>query len=118
MQTLQGCLQAVKQQLASQQLRVTEDCRAARAALQTATSRLQLELDSAGNIWLEEGRPGEAWMQSCQELVRSSCRAGALPASRGLQGVGVQVSPAAGGLAFLDPSCNAVSCPSMSALKC
>jgi hypothetical protein len=104
MQTLQGCIQAVKQQLASQQLVVKADCRSARAALQTATSRLQLELSSAGNIWLEEGCPGDVWMQSCQELVRSSCRAGTSPARRSLQGDGVQVRPAAGGLVFLGPS--------------
>lgn len=104
MQTLQGCIQAVKQQLASQQLVVAADCRAARAALQTATSRLQLELSSAGNIWLEEGHPGEVWMQSCQELVQSSCRVGTSLARTVSQGVGVQVSKAAGGLVFYSPS--------------
>lgn len=71
-QALQACMQAVEQHLASQQLSVDQDCHAARAALQAVTARLQLELGSAGNIWLEEGRPTDAWVQSCQELVCSS----------------------------------------------
>jgi hypothetical protein len=65
-------MQAVEQRLAKEQLSVDQDCHAARAALQAATARLQLELGSAGNIWLEEGRPSDAWVQSCQELVHSS----------------------------------------------
>jgi hypothetical protein len=73
-QALQHCMHAVLQHLASEQLQLFQGCQAARTALQTAQSRLQLELSSAGNIWLEEGGPGEAWVQSCQELVRgSSC---------------------------------------------
>lgn len=70
-QALQACMQAVAQHLAGQRLAVDQDCRAATAALQATTARLQLELSSAGNIWLEESRPSDAWLQSCQELVRS-----------------------------------------------
>lgn len=73
LQGLESAMQAVTQHLSRQDAAVSQDCQAARAALQVATQRLQLELSSAGNIWLEEGRSGDAWMQSCQELLSSSC---------------------------------------------
>jgi hypothetical protein len=71
-QVLQDCMKAVTQQLVSQRQCVSQNCRAARAMLQAATLRLQLELGSAGNIWLEEGQAGDAWVQSCHELLRSN----------------------------------------------
>lgn len=79
---------AVEQQLAAEHSKVMQDCHTAKAALQMATSRLQLELISAGNIWLEEGRTGDTWMQSCQDLVQSSCMQ-VDPASRSINGVEV-----------------------------
>jgi hypothetical protein len=43
----------------------------ASAAAPDAIARLQLELSSGGNIRLEEARADEAWLASCQELLRS-----------------------------------------------
>ena len=91
-EVLQDCMQAAVQHLASQRLAVEQDCRAARAALQEATSRLQLELGSAGNIWLEEGRSSKAWVQSCQELLCNSCVPQPTPPGSSAQREHVQVS--------------------------
>lgn len=91
-EVLQDCRQAAAQHLASQRVAVEQDCRAARAALQEATSRLQLELGSAGNIWLEEGRSSDAWVQSCQELLCNSCVPQPTPGSSVTRSEHVQVS--------------------------
>lgn len=37
--------------------------------LEACVSRLMLELETAGNIRLEEGRPSDGWYQSCADLV-------------------------------------------------
>lgn len=34
-------------------------------------SRLLLELETGGNVRLEEGKPGHIWYNSCVELVKS-----------------------------------------------
>ena len=34
-------------------------------------SRLMVELETGGNIRLEEGRPGDVWFHSCVDLVNS-----------------------------------------------
>ncbi|KAF8068426.1 LRRC9 [Scenedesmus sp. PABB004] len=61
------------------------DARAARAALEGAEARLQLELDSGGNVRLEEAAPGDAWLASCQELLRGRLLGAGAPGG----GVGV-----------------------------
>lgn len=88
---LQECMSAVLQHVHSQQAAVTRDCRSARAGLQTATSRLQLELASAGNIWLEEGCPGDAWMESCRALLQGNCMGSHGTTAAQQQGAQIQV---------------------------
>jgi len=66
---LQEAMQAVLQHIAMQQAAVCADCNRAKAGLQAAMSRLQLELGSGGNIWLEEICPGDALQQWCQDLL-------------------------------------------------
>lgn len=34
-------------------------------------ARMMLELQTAGNVRLEEGKPGDAWLSSCADLVTS-----------------------------------------------
>lgn len=58
------------------------------AGLDAAISRLQLELNSGGNIRLEEARPTDSWLASCQELVKSRL----IQAGDGLGVEDVQVS--------------------------
>jgi hypothetical protein len=75
--TLQGLTRAVEEQ--QQRLRTTfaDAERQAAAGLQEAVARLQLELGSAGNIWLEEAQPGTPWLAGCQQLLRDRAAADA-----------------------------------------
>lgn len=34
---------------------------------------LLMELESGGNVRLEEGKPTDAWYQSCAQMVQSRC---------------------------------------------
>lgn len=36
-----------------------------------ASSELMLEFDTGGNVRFEEGRPGDVWFSSCEDLVKS-----------------------------------------------
>lgn len=51
--------------------RFAKDTNASAAGLNAAVSRLQLELSSGGNIRLEEARPTDSWLTSCQQLLKS-----------------------------------------------
>lgn len=55
--------------------RMNYECSRVRAALQAASdiniARLMLELETGGNIRLEDGKPSDAWFVSCVDLVRS-----------------------------------------------
>lgn len=73
LQALQGAAEDLEAHLAKQQAALQQDCTAARAALQSATWRLQLELSSAGNVWLEEGGPGDSWVEVCHQLLNTCC---------------------------------------------
>jgi hypothetical protein len=68
-------IQAAAQSVAARQeqlaAKLSADTQASAAALEDAVARLQLELSSGGNIRLEEARADEAWLASCQELLRS-----------------------------------------------
>jgi hypothetical protein len=69
--SIQAAGQAVQAQHEQLTAKLAADTQASAAALEDAVVRLQLELSSGGNIRLEEARPGEAWLASCQELLRS-----------------------------------------------
>ncbi|GLC71381.1 hypothetical protein PLESTF_001109300 [Pleodorina starrii] len=51
--------------------------------------RMMLELDTAGNIRLEEGRPSDMWYPSCLDLVATRFNAADFPAQLGITGMQV-----------------------------
>ncbi|KAG2449146.1 hypothetical protein HYH02_005893 [Chlamydomonas schloesseri] len=57
--------------------------------LEGLVSRMMLELDTAGNIRLEDGRPSDLWYASCTDLVASRFSAADFPASLGVSGMHV-----------------------------
>ncbi|KAG2444570.1 hypothetical protein HXX76_001315 [Chlamydomonas incerta] len=57
--------------------------------LEGLVSRMMLELDTAGNIRLEDGRPSDLWYASCTDLVASRFSAADFPAALGVAGMHV-----------------------------
>lgn len=89
LEELHKCTQQVQQLQAREAAQLAAGRAAARAALQAITRRLVSELDSAGNFRVEEGAPGQAWFQSCCELLTSRLGEGANPLEWGIKGVKV-----------------------------
>eukprot|EP00756_Hemistasia_phaeocysticola_P032666 Hpha_TRINITY_DN16421_c2_g8::TRINITY_DN16421_c2_g8_i1::g.159007::m.159007 len=76
--TFESKLALVQQASRSRQLKLgeiesdyNEMRRAIEGAAQHAAARLMLELQTGGNIRMEEGKPTDVWFQSCVDLVRS-----------------------------------------------
>lgn len=51
--------------------RRSESCRCMQGLTETYISRLMLELNTGGNVRLEEGKMKDVWFQSCGELLRT-----------------------------------------------
>jgi hypothetical protein len=89
-QQLDTALEGISSQQAQLASAFASDQRRAESFARSCASRLQLELESAGSIRLEEGQPGDGWYSSCVNLVRSRMLKGAEPgAGCGIQGIKV-----------------------------
>lgn len=66
---LQSSLDQVQAQQDAAAAAFQEALSEAESAAGVASAQLRLELDSAGNVRLEEGTPGDTWYQSCVDLV-------------------------------------------------
>ena len=85
---------ARRQQMIADKL--AADIAASGAAVDAAVERLQLELSSGGNIRLEEARPTDSWLASCQELLKNKL---------------IQAGDPGGGLGIADIQvCHAFAC--------
>jgi hypothetical protein len=67
---LQDSLDQVQQQQDAAAAAFQEALSEAESAAGSAAAQLRLELDSAGNVRLEEGTPSDTWYQSCADLVK------------------------------------------------
>ncbi|CAG9462944.1 unnamed protein product [Pedinophyceae sp. YPF-701] len=87
---LEAALDAKRALLAGEEARL-EAAQAQAWAVHTEMSRrILLELESGGNVRLEEGQPSDLWHTSCVDLVASRFHAGAYaPLALGIEGVRV-----------------------------
>lgn len=76
-------------QAAQQAAALATAATASRAVAALAERRLQVELETGGNIRLEQGGQGDQWSESCKELLMARCPAEQL-ARVGLAAVAVQ----------------------------